>query len=246
MPPANVGDTKTSPLDYYTFPLPVEKRDMTEDLSGLEDAFIILGGGGIIHIPSPDYNNGVIGHLKEIENLGKRRVIWGAGHNVHFDPPYSGTCIPPKLSDNAYNALKIHPDLSTYELIGLRDFYYPFKDTYVPCVSCKDKVFLDKFPTGSGTGAVLHQQHANKTVYPEIYCEQSPFEEVIEFIKSFQTIVTDSFHAMYWTELMDKEVILHNVRSTKFLLHKRTTLQECIKLNDSFYHQVLRCIDNYD
>ena len=244
----NVGDTKTSPLDYYKFPLPVEKRDIKEDLSGLEDAFIIVGGGGMIHIPSPDYNNGYFGHFDELKTLGKYRVIWGVGHNVLFPKvKYSGYKFPDVLEDQCMQAINLLPDLSDFHLIGLRDVnYLQVKGArFTPTISCKSSAFKIKdIPKGSGMGAVIHEG-TEDTKFPQLYCESSTFPEIISFISQFETIVTNSYHVMCWSEFMNKKVYFHNIQSTKFLLHRRELLQRCIARNDMFYNNVLELIGRY-
>lgn len=242
----NVGDTKTSPIDYYNFPLPVEKRDIKEDLSGLEDAFVIIGGGGIIHLPSPDYNNGVFGHLEALKTLGKYRVMWGIGHNVYFDTRYSGTSFPRVLEEDCMKAINCVPDLSAFDLVGIRDnsFLSIPNSRYVPCASCKDPIFKKPYNKGIEIGAVLHEGQIG-TPFPTIYCEQASFKEIIDFMYHFETIVTDSYHAMYWVELLGKKVSFLNVHSTKFLLHRIEPLSRRIARSDMFYNKVLELVYKY-
>ena len=220
---------------------------MKEDLSDLDDAFVIIGGGGIIHLPSPDYNNGIFGHLEELKNIGKYRVLWGAGHNVYFPVDYSGDKFPSILDDQAMCAINTLPNLSTFDLVGLRDTSYLLIKgaRRVPCVSCKSPLFkkVETMP-GIGIGAVLHEG-SESTEFPQIYCEKSTFSEVTEFIRHFETIVTDSYHAMYWSELLNKKVIFHNVHSTKFLLHRIESLQRCAARNDMFYNNVMELVMRY-
>ena len=244
----NVGDTKTSPLDYYKFPCPVEKRDIKEDLSGLEDAFVIIGGGGMIHIPSPDYNNGHFGHIDAWKTLGKYRVIWGVGHNVLFPKvKYAGYKFPDILEDQCLQAISLLPDISDFNLVGIRDRNYlriP-NARFTPTISCKSSAFKIKgIPQGSGFGAVIHEG-SEETKFPQIYCEHSSFTEVINFICRFETIVTNSYHAMCWSEFLGKKVYFHNIQSTKFLLHRIEPLGRCIARNDMFYNNVLELVMRY-
>lgn len=232
----NVGDTVTSPLDYFSFPLPVEKRDIKEDLSGLEDAFIILGGGGLIHLPAPDYNHGIFGHFEPLRKLGKYRVLWGVGHNIYY---------------NDYRYLTVManmPNLSDFHLVRLRDESYKLMPRYyhVPCPSCCMDIFGFPKKTGGGIKAVLHEGTEPTIDVDTILCEGSTFDEVIQFIRNADAVLTNSYHVMYWAELMDKPVILKQTNSTKFLLHKKVSVREAHWKNLHFYREVLNLIEKYE
>lgn len=243
----NIGDCVCGSTDYFSFPLPVEKVDIKElpsyPKAYFEKSFIILGGGGLIHLPAPEYNNGKFGYLEEIMGLSPWLVLWGIGHNVHgtFDVDSYPTCI------------------KKAKLIGLRDDCPAAKDIgawWTPSASCV-LPFFQEIPSVvmESVGYYLHNSIPSGFYAPDApikYCEEVSFYEALNFIRSKTTIITNSYHGAYWAGLMGKKVIVPNRYSSKFtwLLHdmqnKKNFRDDCVTATNIFYQKVLRLINQYE
>ena len=247
----NIGDRMSGAGLYFDFPLPVKFVDIkTIDLpkEELEKSFIIIGGGGHLHLPSLDYNNNRMEHLELLASLSKWTVLWGIGNNIHNTKQH------------------IYPDcLNKFILVGLRDFSNPYE--YVPCPSCMSPLF-DEYKT------IL--PHRNSIVYkhkfteklsenyliPSYECEGITMGKSLEAIATAHTIFTDSYHGAYWSLLLNKTVVVPNPYSSKFYsLHPNLIirgeeqsgfvdksinyLEKCREANISFYARVLEKVFEY-
>lgn len=191
----NTGDQEICPYDYFKdyFDQYIVQKFDNDDLKYLsfKKAIFILGGGGLIN-QNDNWNNWT---NKLIEN--KNKVIgWGLGFNQHYDRP-----------------VKAQMKLSEFSLLGIRD--YNVKQPYLPCVSCL-RINNTVSKIVRKIGCIIHYENTkNPFDFPTIYNNQS-FEEIINFIKETEVIITNTYHAMYWSTLMNKKVILYNPFSNKF------------------------------
>ena len=85
-------------------------------------------------------------------------------------------------------------------------------------------------------------------------------KQIIKFIGESEIIITGSYHAAYWSQLMNKKVIINGNWSSKFdtlkykpvllsdniendILALKTVpknyLDECININDNFYKKIM-------
>ena len=150
--------------------------------------------------------------------------------------------------------------MNDFTLLGLRDYNkgYP----YLPCVSCLKKELTLKSKIKRKVGCVIHYENTDITFdYPTMYNNQ-PFEDIIKFISESEVIITNTYHIMYWSTLMNKKVILFNPFSNKFDNFKfkpvkytghmeadikkaknyPEAMEECKKLNLAFFEKVKRLI----
>ncbi|MDC9722673.1 MAG: hypothetical protein PSN34_07850, partial [Urechidicola sp.] len=144
--------------------------------------------------------------MKLFEKLavkGKKTVVWGIGHN--------------KNKWTNFEKYNINPSKSG--LFGTRDF--SAKNEWVPCVSCLHPMFDKKYIIKNDIGVVFHKKNINKPEviskfkeFPSIFNSED-FDDVIKFIGSCDTLLTDSYHGMYWGLLLNKKV-LHFSESSKF------------------------------
>ncbi|MFA7444332.1 MAG: polysaccharide pyruvyl transferase family protein [Flavobacteriaceae bacterium] len=213
----NVGDYFCAPhhyfdrlkgkaLDIYDYKKP--DLSVTENFveKVISDA-LIIGGGGILNRSS--FEN----QMKLFENIaqkGKKTVIWGAGHNE-------------KNRKNFGKVRSYNVDLSKFGLVGVRD--YDMGQQWVPCVSCLHPLLDTKAPVTNEIGLVFHKKTLkNKAVlekfkdYPST-SNTTDIHTIINFIASTETIITDSYHAMYWAMLMEKKVVVFP-NSSKFYSFK--------------------------
>ena len=129
--------------------------------------------------------------------------MWGAGHNK---------------TNGIIKTYNVSP--SKFGFFGTRDF--GLNNDWVPCVSCLHPIFDSKYKIEHEIGVVFHKINKDKPKvldkfkeYPSTMNSVS-LEEIVTFIGSCETIITDSYHGMYWSLLLGKKVMRFS-ESSKFL-----------------------------
>jgi hypothetical protein len=217
----NVGDLKSLPALYFPFLAEARVHDVMawhprlepsmeariEFSRTLEERNIIIGGGGLLEQ----------GHFKEALSFilaGARRkvAIWGAGHNsdkvTRWDPLYQ---------QFSFSHIR-------FELIGVRDFGSRFN--WVPCASCMAPEFDIPYSRKRKLGFYMHalqsggSRMARRGIPAEdIQNNSASFADAIRFLGESETIVSDSFHGIYWATLLGCKVV--GIPSTsKFFSYK--------------------------
>jgi len=244
----NIGDRVSSPLDYFKFPIKAEKIDAAKgDFSRAKGAFIIYGGGGLIHLPSPDYNNGVMEYLEDVCNLSPWLVSWGVGHNIH----HSTKIEYPKSF------------VKKFKLHGVRDVNQALP--WVPCVSCMSPLFHHKYKIKRDIVAVGHD--LSDFNYPTMEHTSVTLKEIVKFIASGSTVITNSYHGAYWGMLLNRKVIVFDPMSSKFyglpeevelatpdtwenevktVKANKGFLAKCRRINREYHKKVLSLIEEYN
>lgn len=161
---------------------------------------IILGGGGLF---MRDYH-------EKILDLTRRHqvIIWGAGLNYPINER-------PKDLMMALNSCA---------LVGVRDknFADLYGFEYVPCASCLHPYFHDWRGLVKPTHSVGVYRHHWSSPYcmtlPHItnMNRTLPFEQALNFLSNFETIITDSYHGAYWAMLLRRKVILWKPGGMRF------------------------------
>lgn len=258
----NVGDNSVSPLDYYAFPYETEALNVTafENPEQFRGQTVIWGGGGLIHLPHPEYCNGRMEYLEVFDTLPTRHLIgWGVGHNVH--------------NENIYD-ITYQDSFKKFDLLGIRDnFDNGFE--YLPCVSCKYKKFHHRYKAKhdtvlfehAGGFDIIKQLDDTLQAIPKMSARGTKIEDIIPFLASGKTVITNSYHGAYWAMLLNRKVVVYRPFSTKFAyLHKGISfcgstkygfdiqtaiakarsdkgfLKKCRSINDNFYNRVLDLI----
>lgn len=201
----NVGDFYCAPHLYFDvlkdkaldiFDYKVDDRNVTNNfIEKISNNSLIIGGGGLLN------RSGFSKQMELFEKLtekNKKIVLWGLGHNRKDHSTFN------KKVD--YNI-----DISKFGLVGTRDYSMPGE--YVPCVSCMHSIFDNDYSSVQETGIIFHKDTLKKNNllkrlenYPTS-SNTTNLEEMVGFIGKSETIVTDSYHAMYWSLLLNKKVI---------------------------------------
>ncbi|PHR87360.1 MAG: hypothetical protein COA80_18885 [Leeuwenhoekiella sp.] len=252
----NVGDLFCAPHNYFDKlnNTGVDLRDyyVTHDnrnehyLNDLLQKQLIVGGGGLLNRNAFQFAIDLFEHLAD---RGKKTVLWGLGHN----------------SKNTFEFGKItaySTDVSKFGLVGTRDYSMPGE--YVPCVSCMHELFDKSYEVTDEIGIIFHRDTIQKNdlvnKFADYPCTSNTtnLEELLNFIGSKESLITDSYHAMYWSMLLGKKVaVVPN--SSKFYDFKYKPvftnfesalsdlknaeaysgiLEECRTLNTGFYEKV--------
>ncbi len=158
---------------------------------------IILGGGGLLSI---DFFEPGFKHLFEIRKKHQKLIIWGAGHNSW------------QVGDWRHLKQKVNIASDQFDLIGIRDDNQPFE--WVPCVSCMDPLFEEKFSPTEDVALYAHAGTVNNPALRKLLPQGLPtlfnsasFEEAINFIAKADILLTDSYHGVYWATLLGRRVI---------------------------------------
>jgi hypothetical protein len=254
--PGNVGDFWSSPLKYYKFPFKYEHihlldihRGITNvggyDRFKIKDSIIIIGGGGLL-----TYKNNYVQNVIDYLTKNNQVILWSIGSNT--------------TTDIVDYSIVGHDNV---KLAGIRDIVYGEKFDYLPCVSCKHTLFDNDVEVTDDVGVYEHiDLPINIDNLPKLK-NSAKIDDVFNFIKSKNTIITSTFHGVYWSQLLNKKVIYYTNTglNSKFvnLKHRIDTcdennylekiqdvsyvegmLLESRKINDDFYQKVLKFIKN--
>lgn len=159
-----------------------------------KDDVVIFGGGGLL-------NNNLTWNKKINELLKKNKNVigWGLGFNTHYDQ---------KEPEESINFKK-------FKLITNRDLNHPSNLPFLPCVSCMMPQLDKKYSIKRKIGIIEHKDFPIELNF-ERKSNKEKLEDIIEFIGSSEIIITNGYHAMYWSTLMGKKVILYKPFSCRY------------------------------
>lgn len=193
----NIGDITCSPCLYFK---ELQKNSINisimnfKNYINLKDKVIIVGGGGLL----------LSYFEKSIDNIIKlaknnRVIFWGVGFDNYI-----------------HEKSLIKVNTSDIFKFAIRDFDKNIEYEYVPCASCMSDLF-DKYKSKkdkSKYGLYLHRDYSKpiKNDLSDLPClyntDVNNFEEAINFLASYEVILTNSFHGLYWGTLLGKKIIL--------------------------------------
>lgn len=184
----NLGDSLCSPYDH----LPDLRDRYDSSVHDLDDKTpradaVIFGGGKIM--------GSLAKKLTSSDLAARHRIAWGVStvQTLRFSLKYR----------NSYRKMT---------LVGSRDWgdtRFPF----APCASCMSPVFDGNYKEKHDVVAYLHHWRAPKMGIkvpegiPTLDNTAASFGEVINFIGSGSTVVSNSYHGVFWGLLLGKRVL---------------------------------------
>jgi len=200
----NAGDLYCAPYHYYDqlniedavdiFPFKKFKGEKRKSfINNIINNDLIIGGGGLLNTKTFQAQMQLFEYL---ERKGKKIVFWGVGHN-------SGA-----HQSNANLTYNINPN--GLKFFSTRDISKPGE--YVPCVSCKHPQLDIVSDIKHEIGLVLHKKTINDPYINSHFtslpsCDNTQnIETIIDFIKSCEHVITNSYHVMYWSMLLQRKV----------------------------------------
>ncbi len=230
-----MGDVNCAPSLYFPNMTGYCIKKFQDKAPEIKDELVVIGGGGLFHLPAKDYNNGVMQYVYDWFSSFNHIVLWGVGHNIHGETEIKF----PDFPDNVH-------------LIGVRD--KNTKHRWVPCVSCLHQKFDYEYPKLNSAVSFCHKNSPIDKNIPMMFCEGPSMGQVINFLGSAGIIYTNSYHGLYWGLLLGKTVIVVCPNSSKFytlgpheeirdqlIYHPQLNfLQLCREINNQFYLDVLK------
>lgn len=220
----NLGDRSACPIDHFDFG---ECKEVNfRDVSGKGNT-LIIGGGGMFYPQVDDW-------IFEISKI-RKVIIWGVGLNYYDDREERIK----KLKKNLINCFHV----------GVRDKKFAFENgyDYVPCSSCMYKEFDEEYEIKNEIGIYEHFQCIPMRLHALGDLESIPImdnkadkalEKAVRFIKSCNTIITNSYHGAYWSKMLGKDVHVLGNGSNRFNDIPVENLEECRELNRKFYDKI--------
>lgn len=180
----NIGDLSCSPYDY----IPYEGAEVADYRTDGPEADVIIYGGGQIF-------GGLRRNAGPIDRRAALKIGWGIGTNR--STPFSIR----KLIDTRF-----------LDLIGTRD-YGVDAFAYAPCASCMSDLFDRDYEVEHD---VVFYGHAQRSIgvnlardpsIPWLTNESDSLATAIAFLGSAETVVSNSYHGVYWSLLLGKKVL---------------------------------------
>ncbi|QDU89365.1 Polysaccharide pyruvyl transferase [Pirellulimonas nuda] len=250
--PSNLGDWFSAPQRYFGFLTHSRKQDIRSltrrDLKRIEstNGTIVIGGGGLLG------RTAFSGQIDKIMQLKAGKVVvWGAGFNdrsLHQDQS-------PRFRSERL-------------LVGLRDDQAEYG--WVPCASCMLPDLSLEYPVQHEVVVYHHAWHTKEgrlkqlSRFPSMSNNSTPvLSEILRFLGSGETVVTNSYHGAYWAILMGRRAVVFDPFSVKFRKFRHEpafldddldcslksarvypdALEECRRANLNFAQQVLAFIN---
>lgn len=182
---SNIGDRWCSPYDWFTWPSHYQAKDIREP--GTKYDLSIIGGGKIF--------GGLSGFQGFQSGSSQANIAWGVSTVQSF--PIS---------------LKYSRATRACALVGTRD-WGDNRHIWAPCVSCMAPHF--DAPQKAEHDVVFYF-HGGKTDkqgikipndMPSLSNNAHSLDEALSFISSGRTVVSNSYHGVYWALLMGRKVI---------------------------------------
>lgn len=191
--------------------------------------------------------------LSKLDRSIGPRILWGAGYNSR------------DKEDDSYSI--VYPNyLNTFHLVGVRDWNSGYR--WVPCASCMHPAFDKEYEIKND---IVWFEHKKKLIdgkwfdplpAPRMVNTGQNIEQILEFLGSAETVITNSYHGVYWATLLNKKVVcipwgskfnmfkhpptMANERNWIEKIEKAKSypnaLKECRTANEEFYNDVVNLI----
>jgi hypothetical protein len=182
----NIGDLFSAPYNYFVLSSNQSVVNIKDDLPNT--SILVFGGGAL-------GNN-----LKAIP--GRVNIAWGVGFSRH-------------------GKKEAGPVPEGFALFGSREWNQEGA-IYAPCASCMLPLFDLTYPITREAVLYVNSDPRVLDKYP-VKLEGLPsvnnrnaIHEVISFLGSAETVVTNSYHGAYWATLLGRKVVLISAYSSKF------------------------------
>ena len=195
----NTGDIAAIPTNWFNFEH--TRVRFGEPVNSDDD--LIVSGGGVLQTEEHAYKL-----LNQIKSA-RRCVVWAPG----LQYPYG------EMRGQAPQWIHNMNRNSSRCMVRIRDAGLGIP--WLPCVSCMHSDFdrlIQKEPEHSFVCYMGSEYFGLDINHRYLCCHQSlPQSKVLEFLASGETVVTSSYHGLYWACLLNRKVIaIPSQRNSKF------------------------------
>lgn len=190
-PSKNVGDRMSSPRHYFTWLADIPILPLAKTNIA---QVAIIGGGGLLA-------NGYLDcFMYPLMNYPGIKIGWGIGLNTHES-----------------TRSEIPSYINRFHLLGIRDDLPGFN--WVPCASCLSMAF-DNPPQPTTDVVVYEHRHFPLCLDFPTQNNSTDFFSAINHLCLGETVITNSYHGMYWGTLLRRRVVVIKPFSSKFFYWK--------------------------
>lgn len=196
----NTGDRMSTPWQFYGDSLGDTAGGKPYHIRGIQPSTcdaVIYGGGAL---------GGLLMRGEHMRVKTRKRIAWGIGRSVHGETNVASVPMP-----------------EGFDLLGVREWSTPQRGTYVPCASCMSPLFNRAYPITREAVLFVNASSNIGAKYPTRVEEDLPvmnnrrsMHEIIPFLASAETVVTNSYHGAYWGALLGRKVVVASAYSSKF------------------------------
>lgn len=210
----------------------------------------------LFHIWKQEVQRLTMNLLATIDNTIGPRIMWGVGHNSR------------DIEEDLYRSN--YPEyIRQFHLVGVRDWNTDYR--WVPCVSCMHPSFDKEYEI---TNEIVWFEHKKRLIdnrffegfsVPRMINTGQNIEQIISFLGSAETVVTNSYHGVYWATLLNRKVVcvpwgskFNMFRHPPTMATERNwfdkiekaksypkALSECRRANEDFYKDVSALLEEF-
>jgi hypothetical protein len=198
-----VGDWHCCPLNYF-YDFFKDYNIMRHDIDYIEWErinrcdIVIIGAGGMLDVTA-SFNANINRLLDKCETV----IAWSIGFNTHDTQWFQGENFEPVK-------------FNKFKLISIRDYHHKSGLDWLPCPSALAPEFAMTSELKRKIGIIEHQNLPIIGLPYDKISNAYNLHDVVEFITSSEVIVTNSYHMVYFSQLLRKKVVVYNKFSTKF------------------------------
>lgn len=237
----NVGDLLSAPYLYMDI-FPGQAYDIFDSTLDLnKEKIIIVGGGGL----------GRRFFSKALKRLASRErtyklIAWGVGADTVINK--SGLALDPTADYDLYSNL-----FEGFDDVGIRSWSKPQRYRWVPCVSAMHKLF-DKYRDHKPTRLIGYYQHkhsrfgSGNAQGDTMTNNGRDIESKLAFIADHEYIISNTYHGVYWSTLLNRKVLclpfksgLFSFKHTPTYITSTTPSEDDLHSSMSYPHSLEDC-----
>lgn len=238
----NVGDWWSPPVRYIDF----KNKDTLDILEFKEipnETGVHIVGGGSLGRPF------FAEHRERLTRADRRYALiaWGVGADVREAPE---SVLTPEANEDLLGA-----GFDDFDVRGTRVFGSPKNTAWVPCASCLHPLFdiYRKRAPEKRVGVYFHKRVSLNIpgISQNDRCANNgnDIEEKLQFLSSYEFIITNTYHGVYWSTLLNRKTICVPFKSGLFSFrHKPHYITHSLSTMDfsaapSYQHALEECRD---
>lgn len=181
----NVGDIYCNPAMHFSFK---SYRNVPYTTNVSSASSLTFAGGNV-------FDEARRFTARSKQSTFGHRIAWGIGLPA-----------PGRRDDQIQNFA------DSCELFSTRDFNWKARFHFVPCASCMSRDFDQQHPETHERVFFFHKSKTKPELLasadgPVMHNTKRKLSEVLRFLSSGRTVITNSYHGVYWAHLLGKRTI---------------------------------------